>query len=233
MVAVAGRSIPVTAIIEAPANPALTDVQALLRPLLGTRYQLIMQLNRPGTSTSSPSWNTYLAHDTSLRRKVVLRIANREHGDTRDLHARVQRAMHAARLNAHLVAAVYDAVIQGDPSMMAPPATKAVIIGEHFEGETLAEAIARGAGLNQTAILAALAHRVAHAADAGISFGVLRPENVVLTKDGPAIAALPAGSVADLGPTSLDSLAAGMRVNPLERALRRMLRGIARPAHAA
>lgn len=214
----------------------LGEVREALRPLLGSRYRVIGELDEvvldDGTGDRVPHWASYLAEDVRLRRRVLLRMARIENGDTAGLHARVRQARFSARLNAHLVAGVYDAVICGDPSMVAPPATTAVIVAEHFHGPTLREAIDSGAHLNQTAILAALAHRVADAADAGISFGVLRPEQVVLSPEGPAIACLPAGTVADLGPTSLDALAEGMRTSGmLTRAFRRMRTASTRLAH--
>ena len=209
-----------TTIQAADLAPELIDVQRRLHPLLGTRYRLLNQISDEGAQTASPSWRTYLAQDASLRRKVVLRIANRELGDTRDLHERVSRARCAASLNAHLVAHVYDAVLEGAANRIAPPTTTAIIISEYFEGETLAAALAQNEPLDLTAILAGLAHRVAEAADHDVSFGVLRPEHVILTDEGPAIAALPVGTVRDLGPTSLDALAAGMRTGTLARAAR-------------
>lgn len=222
------RFIDVMSISEqTPTATDLDRVRAALRPLLGERYRVITELPEvvldEATGGHIPHWGSYLAEDVRLRRRVVLRVARIEDGDTAALHARVRQARFAARLNAHLVADVYDALISGDPSMVAPPATTAVIVAEHFHGPTLREAIDSGAHLNQTAILAALAHRVADAADAGVSFGVLRPEQVVLSSEGPAIACLPAGTVADLGPTSLDALAEGMRAaGLLTRALRRV-----------
>ncbi|WP_106850172.1 hypothetical protein [Blastococcus sp. Marseille-P5729] len=216
----------------------LGEVRAALRPLVGSRYRVMDEVDEvlvdDATGEPVPYWSCYLAEDVRLRRKVVLRLARIEHGDTAGLHARVRQARFGARLNAHLVAGVYDAVIHGDPSLIAPPATAAVIVSEHFQGPTLREAIDSGAHLNQSAILAALAHRVADAADAGISFGVLRPEQVVLSTEGPAIACLPAGTVVELGPTSLDALAEGMRTSGmLARAFRRMRTASARhvPAH--
>lgn len=225
-----------TSVHDEPA-PELIDVQRRLHPLLGTRYRLLTQLSDDDATTASPSWRTYLAQDASLRRRVVLRIANRERGDTTDLHDRVARARTAASLNAHLVARVYDALLEGAANRIAPPATTAIIIGEYFDGETLAAALAQKAPLDMTALLAGLAHRVAEAANHEISFGVLRPEHVVLTDDGPAIAALPIGTVVEIGPTSLDALAADLRTGALARAARILglgtWRAARRRAHAA
>lgn len=219
------------------AAPELIDIQRRLHPLLGTRYRLLSQLSDDDAATASPSWRTYLAQDASLRRKVVLRIANREQGDTTDLHERVSRARTAASMNSHLIAHVYDAVLRGAANRIAPPQTTAIIISEYFEGETLASALAQQQPMDMTTILAGLAHRVAEAADHGISFGALRPEHVVLTAEGPAIAALPVGTVPEIGPTSLDALAASMRTGVFTRAARLLglgtWRGARRRAHAA
>ena len=217
--------------------PELIDIQRRLHTMLGTRYRLLTQLSDDRADTTSPGWRTYLAQDASLRRKVVLRIADREQGDTGDLHERVDRARCAASMNAHLIAHVYDALLEGASNRIAPPTTTALIIGEYFYGETLAAAMEQHEPLDSTGILAGLAHRCADAADHGISFGALRPEHVILTAEGPALAALPVGTVAEIGPTSLDSLAAGMRTGALTRAARLLglgtWRAARRRAHAA
>lgn len=217
--------------------PELIDVQRSLYPLLGTRYRLLTQLSDDRARTASPNWRTYLAQDASLRRKVVLRIANREQGDTSDLHDRVHRARRAAALNTHLIARVYDAVLQGSADRIAPPTTTAIIISEYFEGLTLAAAMEQQEPVDRSAVLTALAHRVTEAAAHGISFGSLRPEHVVLTADGPAIAALPAGTVAELGPTGLDPLAAELRTGARFKPSRLLgfgtWRAARRRAHAA
>ena len=203
----------------------------MVREYFGDRYQLISPLG-PVDASTAPRWQTFLARDIRLRRSVVLRFAVCASGDTRDLHERVHQAMRAARLNAYLVAHVYDAIIDGDATASAPPATRAIIIGEYFDGPTLRTAIEDGVAIDRASLLAALTHRVADAADANVSFGALRPEQIVLTQDGPAIAALPVGTLNELGPTSLDALAAELSSGRLTRTLRR-LRGARRtPAHS-
>lgn len=216
-----------TATTEHATRPlTLTEVQGILRPAVGTRYQLLARL---GTGSE---WGAYVAVDTRLRRKVVVRVCTQDAGDTSDLHERVQRARHAARLNAHLIAHIYDAVIDGDETRLAPPTTTAVIVCEYFEGMTLREAIDRGEQVDARAIITALTRRVLDAADAGVSFGVLDPANVVLTAAGPAIAKLPVGALSDVGVTSLAAVASEVRTTRLTRALRKARSASLRLAHA-
>lgn len=186
---------------------SLTDVQGSLRALLGTRYQLIAHIRRPadGHAGDAP-WRAYLAEDTSLRRKVVLRVWTPQPahpGTTISVHGGMRRAMLGARLSTHLVAQVYDAVLAPQVRDESSSSPAAVVVAEHFAGPRLPEAGA----VDGSAMLAALTERIAELTAAGVSFGALRPESVVVTSSGPAIAALPRGTVDELGPTQLHAIA--------------------------
>lgn len=197
-----------------PHAPALIDVQRRLHAMLGSRYRLLNPLG--GTPAPRSTWRTYLAQDASLRRKVVLRLASGAQGSTAELYQRLSRARTAAPVSAHLISRVYDAVLEVDADRTDPPTASAAIVSEYFEGRTVAEALRR-TDVDGTDLMAALAGRVAEAAEHGISFGTLRPDQVVLTADGPAITALPQGPTAQCGRTRLDAIATLLRDGAVDR----------------
>ena len=120
----------------------------------------------------------YLAQDTTLDRKVALKILPAEIAANQDRMRRfVQEAKAAAALNHPHIAHIYE---------IGEAEGTHFISMEHVDGETLREKIHRG----QTSMpkllkyLAQVAEGLAKAHAAGIVHRDLKPDNIMVTRDG-------------------------------------------------
>ena len=122
----------------------------------------------------------YLARDTRLGRKVAVKVLPAELADDPKRLARFEReARAAAALNHPHIAAVHDVGVHEGVHF---------IVQEYIEGDTLREAVNRGAlPLMRVLDLASeIAEALAAAHAAGIVHRDLKPENVLITSEGHA-----------------------------------------------
>src|ERR1043165_4318709 len=147
-------------------------MDSLTNPLLG-RYRIFSHLGRGGAG------NVYLAEDTTLRRRVAIKIFSAEL--TAD-ETRLRLFEHEAQAVAFLA----------HPNISMIYETGRLSTGEHFivtefvEGETLRQRM-EGRRLEVTEVLGialqvASALSVAH--NAGIIHRDLKPENIMVRRDG-------------------------------------------------
>ena len=120
----------------------------------------------------------YRAFDPDLRREVALKIVRQEGGEDPLRQRRLlEEAQAAGSLNHPNIVAVYDVGID---------AGRLFIVSEFIRGDNLAVDIERGAfaskRLLDQAVQIAAGLRAAH--DAGIAHRDLKPQNVMLTRDG-------------------------------------------------
>ena len=120
----------------------------------------------------------YLVEDTSLRRKIVLKILSREIAKDLDrLHRFEQEVYAASALNHPNILTIYEFGVQNGVHFLAT---------EFVEGETLREKLNReGVSLNETLDIAqqtAFALSAAHKAE--IVHRDIKPENIMIRRDG-------------------------------------------------
>jgi serine/threonine-protein kinase len=148
-------------------------VETKLQPGSGiSHYRIISRLGIGGMG------EVYLAQDTTLDRKVALKILPAEIAANQDRMRRfVQEAKAAAALNHPHIAHIYE---------IGEAEGTHFISMEHVDGETLREKIHRG----QTSMpkllkyLAQVAEGLAKAHAAGIVHRDLKPDNIMVTRDG-------------------------------------------------
>ena len=121
--------------------------------------------------------DVYEGFDEKLRRHVALKILHRHPGD-RDARARLIREAHAlSQLDHPNICRIYD-LVDTEPDVD-------VLVLELIEGRTLSEAIRAGLSRNeQLRIATSIASVLVDAHRAGILHRDLKPDNVMLTRDG-------------------------------------------------
>jgi serine/threonine protein kinase len=139
----------------------------------GGRYRLERPLGHGGMAS------VYLARDSELGRPVAVKLlAENAAGDDGLRERFVREARLAARLSHPNVVSVFDAgEDEGRP----------YIVMEHVEGETLSEVIGRRGRLpheEARALALQAAHGMAHAHAAGLVHRDIKPQNLLLRKDG-------------------------------------------------
>jgi serine/threonine-protein kinase len=119
----------------------------------------------------------YLAEDTALGRQVALkRMAPRFGSDAGARKRLRQEAQLASQLSDPHIAAVYDILEEND---------ELFVVMEYVQGETLRERLGRPLPINDFLSLAVQgAEALVSAHKAGILHGDLKPENIMLTRDG-------------------------------------------------
>jgi eukaryotic-like serine/threonine-protein kinase len=162
------------------------------------RYEIVSLLRRGGMG------EVYTAEDSSLGRRVALKILPKDRTRDPDRVARfVREARASSTLNHPSIVAVHEAGADGDVHFLAM---------ELIDGEPLSEWMRRRRSLAQRVeLLAQVAEGLAKAHDAGIVHRDLKPDNVMVTRDGRA-------KIVDFGVAKLT-----------ERAERRGLTGVTTP----
>ncbi|HEX6095265.1 MAG TPA: LpqB family beta-propeller domain-containing protein [Thermoanaerobaculia bacterium] len=162
------------------------------------RYEIVSLLRRGGMG------EVYTAEDSSLGRRVALKILPKERTKDPDRVARfVREARASSTLNHPSIVAVHDAGADGDVHFLAM---------ELIDGEPLSEWMRRRRGVAQRVeLMAQVADGLAKAHDAGIVHRDLKPDNIMVTRDGRA-------KIVDFGVAKLT-----------ERAERRGLTGVTTP----
>ena len=140
---------------------------------IGGRYRIERPLGHGGMAT------VYLGRDTELERPVAIKLlAENLAGDDEFRRRFVREAKLAARLSDPNVVSVYDA---GEDD------GRPYIVMEHVDGETLADLLARRGRLppDEARELAAQAARgLAHAHEAGLVHRDVKPQNLIVRRDG-------------------------------------------------
>lgn len=151
---------------------ALTS-DAVIGLVIDGRYEVVRRIARGGMAT------VYLARDRRLQRRVALKIMHPHLGDGVDVTARFRREARAAARLAHPgIVAVLDQGIDGETSYLAM---------EYVAGRTLRTEIAgRGAlSIGQAlAVTESVLDALAAAHRAHLVHRDVKPENVLLTRDG-------------------------------------------------
>jgi len=162
------------------------------------RYEIVSLLRRGGMG------EVYAAEDSSLGRRVALKILPKERTSDPERVARfVREARASSTLNHPSIVAVHDAGADGDVHYLAM---------ELIEGEPLSEWMRKRRSVAQRVeLMAQVAEGLAKAHDAGIVHRDLKPDNVMVTRDGRA-------KIVDFGVAKLT-----------ERAERRGLTGVTTP----
>jgi eukaryotic-like serine/threonine-protein kinase len=137
------------------------------------RYRLERPLGQGGMAS------VYLGHDTELDRPVAIKLlAENLAGDEEFRRRFVREARLAARLSHPNVVSVYDA---GEDD------GRPYIVMEHVDGETLADVLARRGRLppdEARELAAQAANGLAHAHEAGLVHRDIKPQNLILRRDG-------------------------------------------------
>jgi eukaryotic-like serine/threonine-protein kinase len=149
-------------------------VTSSVQALSGGRYRLERPLGHGGMAT------VYLARDTELERPVAIKILAENLAQDEALRRRFLReARLAARLSHPNVVSVYDA---GENEQGRP-----YIVMERVEGRTLADLVRERGRLpadEAVALAVQACHGLAHAHAAGLVHRDVKPQNLLLTRDG-------------------------------------------------
>jgi hypothetical protein len=205
------RAEPVGFLAPSPGGNSSAKLFRLMELQAGTQigpYEVIGHLGTGGMGV------VYRAHDPKLERQVAIKVLPDLVAADPDRLTRFQReAQLLASLNHPNIAAIYGLEEMGGARCL---------VLELVEGETLAEAIARGplAPDDALGIAAQIAAALAAAHDKGIVHRDLKPANVVVTPDGTvkvldfglakAVEAEPEAPDSSLSPTLLPATQPGM-----------------------
>jgi tRNA A-37 threonylcarbamoyl transferase component Bud32 len=154
-------------------------VSSQVGTLLSGRYRLEEQIGTGGMST------VYVAFDTTLERRVAIKIMHRDiaaHSDQLERFRREARAV--AQLSHPHIVGVIDAGEGDDPEQPAP-----YIVLEYIDGETLKERIRRSEKLpidEAVAYAIEIARALEAAHDRQIVHRDVKPQNVLIDEEGTA-----------------------------------------------
>jgi serine/threonine-protein kinase len=150
-----------------------TTSDRMVGVVLGERYELVSRVARGGTAV------VYRAVDRRLGRTVAVKIIHDNLVDDADYVRRFDREARAAAILSHPnIVAVFDQGHAGDRSY---------IVMEYVRGQSLRTTIAQLAPLPPLVALnyvAAIAHALAAAHEAGLIHRDIKPENVLITNTG-------------------------------------------------
>ena len=145
----------------------------MIGALLGNRYELIELIGTGGMA------NVYKAKCTLLNRNVAVKILKDEFKDDEEFVKRFNiESQAAAGLSHNNIVSVYDVGTQGDIHY---------IVMEYVEGETLKQYLAQNGALPwQKAVdfTIQIASALQHAHRKGIVHRDIKPQNIMVTKDG-------------------------------------------------
>jgi serine/threonine-protein kinase len=140
---------------------------------IDSRYRLERPLGHGGMAS------VYLARDTELDRPVALKLLAENLGADESLNRRfVREARLAARLSHPNVVSVFDAGDDGG---------RPYIVMEYVDGENLAELLARRGRIppdEARGLALQAAQGLAHAHEAGLVHRDVKPQNLILRRDG-------------------------------------------------
>ena len=203
----------------------IENAQSTINDICGPRYKLSRALLGASNASHQPGWHAFQARDEFLGRSVVVRLAAADRApQVASINKLVARARAMASVNEHLISRTYDAVVQNSTAPVTNAdqrsentnVTHALIVSSYFEGPTLEDLIADESQVDAGALLESLHARLGALDQANLSLGVLRPDQIVMTEDGPAIAAPAVGSVSEIGPTDLTGVCDSLGVDPTE-----------------
>lgn len=203
----------------------IENAQSTINNICGPRYKLSRALLGASNASHQPGWHAFQARDEFLGRSVVVRLAAADRApQVASINQLVARARAMASVNEHLISRTYDAVVQNSTAPVTSAdqrsedtnVTHALIVSSYFEGPTLEELIADDSQVDAGALLESLHGRLGALDQANLSLGVLRSDQIVMTEDGPAIAAPAVGSVSEIGPTDLTGVCDSLGVDPTQ-----------------
>lgn len=142
--------------------------------IINNRYEIIEQIGVGGTA------NVYCANDIKLERKVTFKVLKEEFIDEEFIKKFNKEAMAAAKLNHLNIANVYDVGNDGNIHY---------IVMEYIDGYTLKDIIKIKAPFTNEEVLGIsiqIANALAVAHSAGIVHRDVKPENILITKEGSA-----------------------------------------------
>lgn len=142
--------------------------------IIGDRYQIIEQIGTGGMA------NVYCANDIKLDREITLKVLKEEFVDEEFIRKFRKEATAAAKLNHPNIAGVYDVGNDGNIYY---------IVMEYVDGYTLKDIIKIKAPFSNEEILGIsiqIANALSVAHNAGIVHRDIKPQNILVTKDGNA-----------------------------------------------
>ncbi|MBU1751155.1 MAG: protein kinase [Chloroflexi bacterium] len=153
----------------------------MMDALLNGRYRLIELVGAGGMA------QVYQARDTLLERPVAVKLLRPQYAADEPFLARfLQEARSAANLSHPNIVAVYDV---GEDTLPGEATSRPYIVMEYVAGRDLKTLIQAEAPLSVARALdigAQIALALAHAHDAGLIHRDVKPQNVLLTRDGRA-----------------------------------------------
>lgn len=149
----------------------------MIGEVLNQRYRIESEIGHGGMG------KVYLGYDTSLERRVAIKILFKNKLGTEGKRKLINEAQTAAKLNHPNIVTIYDvgeSISSGDSERAIP-----FIVMEYVEGKSLYER--HPETLEETLeILCQVCMGLEHAHGQGIIHRDLKPENVVITRDGTA-----------------------------------------------
>ena len=134
------------------------------------KYRVLQHLGGGGSS------EVYLAEDTSMRRKVALKVLRRGDADARQVRHFERELQCAAMINHPNIVSIFDSGVEDEVQYIA---------SEYVEGETLRQRMARGA-MPITEVLdvaIGVANALVAAHEAWVVHRDVKPENIMLRLD--------------------------------------------------
>jgi serine/threonine-protein kinase len=137
------------------------------------RYRLLHEVGQGGMAV------VYRAVDETLKREVAIKILHQHLASEPESKARLQReAQSVAKLRHENILEIFD--------YSGPDSPSSYIVTEFIDGQTLKDFIARPLAYPEVAALVAveIGGALSHAHSAGIIHRDVKPENVMIRKDG-------------------------------------------------
>jgi TolB-like protein/tRNA A-37 threonylcarbamoyl transferase component Bud32 len=165
-----------TVLAEGPGGSESTSIEAVIRPVIGGRYEI------QGFIGAGAMGTVYRAKDRELDEVIAVKVLKKELVGTRGILDRFRREVKLARRVTHRnVARMFDIGDDGGDRFLTM---------ELVEGESLAHRLARLGRLpyrDVAAIAKDVCAGLAVAHEAGVLHRDLKPDNVIVAKDGRAV----------------------------------------------